>query len=176
MGCGAFLPSFQADDLRKGIVLEEDAGEGEKEALWSNWQGGTSEWQLMAYTASQEPGLSFGVDSDSYVRRNDSGALTTVSPVAVMLSQPLDFGMWNTVRPTARMGLGVVHQSRGDGDAMESEMRAMVKMGLGAEWTPTDWMLFRLGYEYSILPVGSELNPDLPEKDHNVSVGVEFKF
>lgn len=163
-----------AEDMEKGEEKKstEEAETARTEQLRANMLG----WHLAVRQEQEEASWGFDLESDSYVQRGNDTHLTTVSPVALMLSQPVDFGFWENFRTAARMGVGVVHQFRETDDAVESEMRTLVRMGLGAEWTPTDWMLFRMGYEYSLLPVHSTLNPEMPTQDHTVSLGVEFKF
>lgn len=136
------------------------------------------QWEPYYRNQLTVPDMSFDIQSDSMYQRDASSAVRTLSPVTLNVYQPLDVGYWQTFRPTVSAGVGVLSQSMDSHEYQDTqrEVRALLHFGIGAEWMPTDRVLFRLGYDYFRLPVSSSLNPNMPERDHAISLGLEIKF
>ena len=90
--------------------------------------------------------------------------------------QPLHIPNLETLRPVVSVGAGFLRQTLESGREVQTEMLPVLRAGFGAEWEPLKQVFFRINYEYSRIPVESNLTPDLPEREHAIQTGVEIKF
>ncbi|MDR2429917.1 MAG: hypothetical protein LBD14_03310 [Puniceicoccales bacterium] len=139
-------------------------------------------WEPVLMAPAVVSGWGWDVALPSSVQKRDEreGTVTTLSPVTLTVLRSLNFGSWNSFRPVVSAGVGVLRQLREGRDEggrlLQHETLPMFRLGIGAEWTPAEDLIFRFDYGYSVLPVDSTLNPDLPDRGHSLLMGVELRF
>ncbi|MDR2862837.1 MAG: hypothetical protein LBV54_03015 [Puniceicoccales bacterium] len=137
------------------------------------------EWEPIYMPDIEIPAWDWELQTSSIMLRDtDQAVLTTLSPVMFSVLHPINIHKWETFRPVLSAGVGVLSQMRegGVGGDEQYELRTMFHVGVGAEWRPLENVIFHLDYDYSRIPGGSALNPDIPEQGHSIQLGVEVKF
>ena len=155
-------------------------GFAEAPSLLAGMAGVSWEPVLTAPAVASGWGWDVVLPSSVSLRDGKEGTVTTLSPVTLSVLRSLNLGNWTSFRPVVSAGVGVLRQLREGRDEggrlLQHEMLPMFRLGLGAEWLPSENLIFRFDYGYSVLPVDSTLNPDLPDRGHSLLMGVEVKF
>jgi len=128
------------------------------------------------------PPSPWGVDVDASSetkRAAEQAAVATRAPVSILDSRAFNIRGYEGLRPSISAGAGVLSQTLDGGDSTggeRTEFLPLLKAGIGIEWQATQNFHLNLRYDYTQLPFDSALTPGLPEREHSLKVGVEFRF
>jgi hypothetical protein len=145
----------------------------------ADWRVPDSALKYVPHAEVQSWNWEVQTHSTTLPRETNQASITTVSPVTLSFLYLINTFHESRFRPTISAGAGVLRQTkegRDIGADPKNELLPLLHAGFGAEWEPFEWLIFRINYDYSQLPMESTLTPNMPDKGHAVQVGLEVKF